>query len=94
MAVQFLVHHESDNVGVAVDDLESGSVVTGRYRDQAGDLSITLTTAAPLGHKIAMKDISKGKEVIEYGVVIGLATTDISLGEIVHVHNMKGQRWN
>jgi altronate dehydratase small subunit len=30
--------------------------------------------------------------VIKYGETIGLATSDISPGEHVHVHNVEGQR--
>lgn len=43
----------------------------------------------PAGHKIALKDIKKGEEVIKYGVVIGKATKDIKKDEWVHTHNLK-----
>jgi (2R)-sulfolactate sulfo-lyase subunit alpha len=94
MSVKFLVHHEKDNVGVAVVDIAAGVEADGRYRDQEGDLKIKLSDDVPLGHKIALVAISNGNSIIEYGVVIGLATKDISVGQQVHVHNLKGQRWN
>ena len=94
MSVKFLVHHEKDNVGVAVVDIAAGVEADGRYRDQVGDLKIKLSDDVPLGHKIALVAISNGNSIIEYGVVIGLATKDISVGQQVHVHNLKGQRWN
>ncbi|HUW78419.1 MAG TPA: UxaA family hydrolase [Candidatus Nanopelagicaceae bacterium] len=94
MSVKFLVHHENDSVGVAVVDIAPNTDAEGRYRDQAGELRVKVTEAVPLGHKIAIKSMAKGDQVLEYGAVIGLATKDIGLGEAVHVHNLKGQRWN
>jgi (2R)-sulfolactate sulfo-lyase subunit alpha len=94
MSVKFLVHHEKDNVGVAVVDIAAGVEADGKYRDQEGDLKIKLRDDVPLGHKIALVEIGNGNSIIEYGVVIGLATKDISVGQQVHVHNLKGQRWN
>lgn len=39
------------------------------------------------GHKIALKDISAGENIIKYGYPIGHAVTDIKAGEHVHTHN-------
>ena len=47
----------------------------------------------PLGHKIALADVPAGGDVVEYGVVIGVATADIAKGQLVHIHNLKGRRW-
>lgn len=41
------------------------------------------------GHKTALCNIAKGKEIIKYGYSIGFATEDIREGESVHSHNMK-----
>ncbi len=41
------------------------------------------------GHKIALRDISKGEDIIKYGFPIGIATEDISSGIRVHTENMK-----
>lgn len=43
----------------------------------------------PVGHKVALKDISKGSYVIKYGEVIGVATKDIKKDEWVHTHNIR-----
>ncbi len=43
----------------------------------------------PMGHKVALRDIPEGGEVIKYGSPIGRATTDIPAGGHVHTHNMK-----
>lgn len=93
MQLSFLVHHEADNVGVAVEDITAGSEVLGRFRDQPQEMRFTMVEAVPLGHKVATKAISNGEDIIEYGVVIGVATSDIAVGQAVHVHNLKGKRW-
>ena len=41
------------------------------------------------GHKYALKDISKGEDVIKYGFPIGVATEDITEESLVHSHNLK-----
>ena len=93
MSVKFLVHRESDSVGVAVVDIAPNTDADGRYRDQAGDLKILVTEPVLLGHKFAIRPIVNGEDVIEYGVTIGSATKDIAVGQSVHVHNLKGKRW-
>lgn len=93
MQLSFLLHHESDNVGVAVVDIAAGTEVLGRFRDQPQEMRFTMLEAVPLGHKLATQAVRKGEDIIEYGVVIGLATSDIAVGQAVHVHNLKGKRW-
>ena len=41
------------------------------------------------GHKYAVRDITKGENIIKYGYPIGHATEDIKAGEHVHTHNLK-----
>ncbi len=94
MHVMFLVHKEVDNVGVAVEDIAPGAVSAGRFRSQPGELEVMVSEPVLLGHKLALRDIAAGAEVVEYGVAIGLATQDIRQGQCVHTHNLKGQRWS
>ena len=42
----------------------------------------------PFGHKIAVEKISNGNKVTKYGEIIGVASSDISIGQWVHVHNL------
>lgn len=44
---------------------------------------------APRGHKIALRPIAAGEQVIKYGFPIGIATADIAEGEWVHSHNLR-----
>jgi len=42
-----------------------------------------------LGHKLARVAIHAGSKVLKYGAPIGSATRDISIGEHVHIENIK-----
>lgn len=41
------------------------------------------------GHKYAIKDITKGEQIIKYGFPIGIAKEDIKADEHIHTHNLK-----
>ncbi len=89
-----LVHDHHDNMGVVVvEGLKAGTkmlcVVT------ADDSSFELEARAdvPIGHKIALKDLSAGDTAIKYGEDIGKIVNAIGKGEHVHTHNLKTKRW-
>lgn len=63
-----------DNVAVALHSLKSGEC--GATQD------------IPAGHKMALRSIGRGENVIKYGYPIGHATCDILPGQWVHVHNV------
>jgi altronate dehydratase small subunit len=46
----------------------------------------------PFGHKVALRKIAKGRAVIKYGEHIGKAVRTIAPGELVHTHNVEGER--
>jgi len=46
----------------------------------------------PFGHKISLRRIPKGGPVIKYGERIGRAIRTIKIGELVHIHNVEGER--
>jgi (2R)-sulfolactate sulfo-lyase subunit alpha len=72
-----LMHKADDDVGVAVADLVKGSDIGAVTLEGQPVGTVTLLAAVPLGHKVAMKDIKKGREVIEYGRTIGRATENV-----------------
>ena len=80
-----IVISEADNVGTALEALEAGQVLA-----SAG--SITVREPIPRGHKIALRAIAAGAEVMKYGSPIGLATADIPAGAHVHTHNVSSAR--
>ena len=82
------VVHEPDNVATAMADIEPGKVcLTGECGKTGNEL--TALQSVPFGHKIALKDMDEGEEIIKYGVCIGLVTKKIRKGMHVHLHNMK-----
>lgn len=89
----FLIHNHDDQVGVATHDLKSGDTVTGKYLEDGREIRIMVRDDIPLGHKIALDVINKSANVLEYGFVIGQATSDIDAGGHVHTHNLKSMRW-
>jgi altronate hydrolase len=44
-------------------------------------------TGIPSGHKIALRDIQAGEEILKYGLPIAVASTHIRAGEHVHIQN-------
>jgi (2R)-sulfolactate sulfo-lyase subunit alpha len=88
-----LMHRPDDDVGVAVADLPTGAEVGAITLEGAPVRAVTLVNDVPLGHKVAMRDIATGKDVIEYGRVIGVAVQDARQGSHVHTHCIKTKRW-
>jgi (2R)-sulfolactate sulfo-lyase subunit alpha len=93
MKPQFLVHDEHDNVGVAVAEIKAGEKLVGSCLENGAEVKVDAKDPIPLGHKVALKALKKGEDVIKYGVPVGLATEAITPGQHVHVHNIKSKRW-
>lgn len=89
---QFLLHHDGDSVGVAVQDLQPGTL-QGRSVKQGTEHTAILNEAIPLGHKFALMDHAEGDFIIKYGVKVGLASAPIKKGDYIHTHNMRSYRW-
>ncbi len=47
----------------------------------------------PVSHKIALRDISEGEEIIKYGETVAVSIRNIKKGEWVHTHNLESKRW-
>ncbi len=88
-----LMHEPDDDVGVAVEDLKTGDEVGAVTLEGKHVGAVKLLNDVPLGHKVAMRDIVNGKDVIEYGRAIGMATQAAPRGSHVHTHNLKTKRW-
>jgi len=91
--IGFIVHAKVDQVGVAVKDIVGGEKLEGWCMEDDATLSVTANKEIPLGHKVAISPIKRGEPVIKYGMPIGNATSDISVGDHVHTHNLKTARW-
>ncbi|WP_238993210.1 UxaA family hydrolase [Nocardioides caldifontis] len=88
----FLTHKAGDYVAVAVRDVSRGPAEVG-YLDGADSVTVDVNAEIPLGHKVALRDITAGEDVIEYGVRTAIASADIKKGDYVHVHNVRSARW-
>ena len=92
--IHFVVHDENDSVGVVVvEGVRAGDALTGWIMDQDRDLQLKALSDIPIGHKLAIRELSEGGTVIKYGVDIGRTVAPIRVGEHAHVHNIKTKRW-
>ncbi len=74
----FIRIHPGDNVAVALHAIPKGTVFEG----------VTALEDIPQGHKMALKAVKNGENVVKYGFPIGHALADIPAGSWVHTHNM------
>ena len=88
-----LMHDAVDDVAVVVADIAAGAEVRAVTLEGEEVGLIKAVEAIPLGHKIAVRDMAQGKEVIKYGRPIGRATQSIAQGSHVHTQNVKSIRW-
>ncbi|MCG8639309.1 MAG: UxaA family hydrolase [Desulfobacterales bacterium] len=91
--IEFLIHEESDSVGVATVDIKAGQTATGLYMDSQAQVTIDALDDIPLGHKLAMIDHRVDDSVIKYGSDIGKVVAEIKKGGHVHTQNLKTRRW-
>ena len=81
-----------DNVATAIGAVTAGEEVAILSTKQEVVQRIKARDSLPLGHKIAVMDISSGDEIRKYGAVIGRASKDITAGQYVHIHNVESNR--
>ncbi len=85
-----LIINKSDNVATAIRDISSNTEAIVGCSDET--ITATVIQDITLGHKFAIRDITKGENVIKYNCVIGRATKNIQAGEHAHVHNVESLR--
>ena len=71
--MKYIKINPDDNVAVALEDLAKGESVEG----------IVLSTDVPRGHKVLLKDLAAGENVVKYGFPIGHVTRDAAAGTVV-----------
>jgi len=84
---KLIVADPKDNVATARVEIDAGVVLSSDGRDD-----IIVSERIPFGHKIALERIASGEPVIKYGQRIGVAMSDIDPGDLVHTHNLSGER--
>ncbi|MEM6624798.1 MAG: UxaA family hydrolase [Pseudomonadota bacterium] len=91
---QLLVHDPEDNVGVVVvEGLTAGTEMLCVVTHDNSDFRLTAKADIPIGHKVALKDLTQGDTVFKYGEDIGKMVGAAGVGEHVHTHNCKTKRW-
>jgi altronate dehydratase len=88
MKDNILVIHPRDNVAVALRTLAAGEQATAKGLEKFPALE-----EIPASHKIALRDIAAGAQIIKYGEIVAVSTRAIKRGEWVHTHNLESQRW-
>jgi (2R)-sulfolactate sulfo-lyase subunit alpha len=89
-----LVHEKSDNVGVVVvEGLTAGTEMLCVVTHDNSDFRLKANSDIPIGHKVALKDLSAGDTVMKYGEDIGKMVAAAKTGDHVHTHNLKTKRW-
>lgn len=71
--------NERDNVAIAIRDVAKGTEVLP---------GIVTAEDIPQAHKIALKELKKGAEVLRYGVVLGTVSEDIPVGGWINEKNL------
>jgi len=92
--IHCVLHDPNDSVAVVVvEGVKAGMTLTGLILDEDRTLSLPCKQDIPIGHKVALKDMTVGDTVIKYGVDIGKTIADIAVGEHTHVQNLRTKRW-
>ena len=80
---RLLLLSPQDNVFVLREAIGSGEQIL------INGVRVTIQAHIGIGHKLAGAAISSGNKVLKYGAPIGSVTSEIAIGDHVHVHNMK-----
>lgn len=86
---KIIIIKDVDNVAIALDYLKPGEEVYLQINNETKKINVI--DFVPKGHKIAIKEIRSGDNIIKYGETIGIALRDIRPGEHVHIHNVKSR---
>ncbi len=81
---------DKDNVATTLEDVETGVEVAVRLSGEV--TSVKSLEKIPFGFKVAVADIAQGTHVLKYGESIGIASSNIKTGALVHIHNLEGGR--
>lgn len=79
---EFIKINAADNVAVAIHDVEAGGCF------DIDGVQICPLARIPAGHKIALRDMSEGEDVIKYGFPIGHLLQDVPQGGMIDHNNL------
>ena len=87
---QIVVLNDADNVATSLIPLEAQARVEVELDGERR--TIDVLDSIPFGHKLAIRPLAAGDDVLKYGEVIGRASEAIEPGRWVHVHNVESAR--
>lgn len=92
--IHAILHDAKDNVAVAVvEGITAGTQMNAWIMDEDKIIQINARQDIPIGHKVALKDMSINDTILKYGCDIGQVVAPITVGDHAHVHNIKTKRW-
>jgi hypothetical protein len=74
-----------DNVATLLRDATEGESISAIGSSDGG--AVRARGSIESGHKMALRRIPSGDDVLKFGVAIGFAIIDIEAGDWVHLHN-------
>lgn len=80
---EFIKINSKDNVIIVLRDYKKNEVI------KIDEKEVKVLQDITKGHKIAIENIAKGRNILKYGMPIGFALEEIKIGEWVHIHNTK-----
>lgn len=75
--------NQADSVVVCLQEKRKGEII------EVDGRQIVVNQDTPAGHKILIKDVSKGENIIKYGYPIGHAIDNLKAGDWVNENNLK-----
>jgi (2R)-sulfolactate sulfo-lyase subunit alpha len=92
--IHAVLHDSKDTVAVAVvEGIKAGTELTAWIMEEDKLIQVKAKQDIPIGHKVAMTNMSVGDTVYKYGVDIGKVVAPITAGDHAHVQNIKTKRW-
>ena len=79
----YLKINPADSVVVCLQPKTKGEII------EVDGMSITINQDTPAGHKVLIKDVKQGENIIKYGYPIGHARQDLKAGDWVNENNLK-----
>ena len=79
----YLKINPADSVVVCLQPKKKGEII------EVDGLSIALNQDTPAGHKVLIKVVKEGEDIIKYGYPIGHARQDLKAGDWVNENNLK-----
>ena len=83
MQTTYLKINPEDSVVVCLSPKKKGDLITVDGRQ------IAINQDTPAGHKVLIKDVAEGEDIIKYGYPIGHAMTSMKAGDWVNENNLK-----